>query len=46
MKQKVPHDRKARETTFAKGEKVYARNFGTRSTWILGEVIETGGPVS
>ena len=46
MKQKVAHDRKARERTFAKGEKVYARNFGTGSTWILGEIVETSGPVS
>ena len=46
MKQKVAHDKKARERTFAKGERVYARNFGTGNTWIPGEITESSGPVS
>ena len=29
MNQKVAHDRNARVNTYAKGEKVYVRNFGT-----------------
>ena len=46
MNQKITHDRKARERTFAEGERVYARNFGTGNTWIQGEIVETSGPVS
>ena len=46
MKQKVAHDKKARERTFAKGERVYARNFGTGNTWVPGEIMEFSGPVS
>ena len=46
MKQKIAHDKKARERTFAKGEKVYVRNFGTGNTWVPGEIAESSGPVS
>ena len=46
MKQKSSHDRACRSMFFAKGETVYAQNFGTGQKWVPAVVQEVTGPVS
>ena len=48
LQQKIVHDKLKVRKAFEKGEKVYARNFGTNTgqKWIPGEIEEVTGPVS
>ena len=48
LQQKVQHDKLNSRKTFQKGEKVYARNFGTSSgqKWLPAVIEEVTGPVS
>ena len=46
LQQKAAHDAKAKSRTFRVGDKVYAKNFGTGSEWLPGEITGTTGPVS
>ena len=48
MQQKLHHDRSNPRKTFTKGEKVYARNFGTSTgqKWLPAVIQEVTGPVS
>ena len=46
LQQMAAHDAKAKSRTFRVGDKVYAKNFGTGSHWLPGEITGTTGPVS
>ena len=46
LRQKLSHDKRAREREFKKGDLVYSRNFGTGQQWYPGFIHEVTGPVS
>ena len=46
FQQKVGHDSSARKRNLAKGDTVFAQNFGTGSRWLPAVIQEVTGPVS
>ena len=46
FQQKLAHDSSAQKRSFEKGDAVFARNFGTGSSWLSSVIQEVTGPVS
>ena len=45
-RQQKSHNATAKDRKFSVGDKVYSKNFGQGPKWILGEIVESTGPVS